>query len=308
VLVNEIPEKLSQESYYRLWAASGHQYTLAKRVLKGQMLLVALVPVALSFIAIGHPLWKPWVALYSVLVAAFDAVFPYYVLKALKETAARIQELFDCELLSIEWHERRAGRKPSEENISGAHQKNKKSDSFKKRLTEWYPAQVARIPLPVARILCQRANVAWDAGLRRRYARGVVAVLVILVLSVVFAAFWLDMNLRDFVLSVLSPALPLFMWLIREYIRQKESADTVEKIRGDAEELWDRVMAGNLTEAVMQSESRHLQDRIFDHRKTNTPILDLFYELSRSGQENSMVEATGVLVNRYLDKHPENRM
>lgn len=54
----------------------------------------------------------------------------------------------------------------------------------------------------------------------------------------------------------------------------------------------------------LMTESRHLQDRIFDHRKSNTPIFDFIYRCCRTNQENSMIEATEVLVDMSLEKYP----
>ncbi len=301
--MNDIPERLAQESFFRLWAASNHLYTRAKRILKVQMVLVVLAPVGLAFALLACSDLKPWVGLYSVLVSAGDAVIPYYLLKRLKETAARIQEKFDCDLLEMEWHERRVGKEVPEETISDAFRKAGQDAISRKRVSEWYPVLVGKVPLSVARILCQRGNVVWDAGLRSRYTGGVLAVLVALGAVVLVAGFWRRLDVRDVVLSVLSPALPLFLWLIREYIRQNESADTVEKIRNDSEALWDRVMKENPSEEVLEVESRHLQDRIYDHRRTNTPILDIFYSFCRTNQEGTMVDATDVMVKRYLETY-----
>ncbi len=95
------------------------------------------------------------------------------------------------------------------------------------------------------------------------------------------------------------------MWLIREYIRQKESADVVEKIRDDVMDIWDRLMSNGLTDEFLTTESRHFQDRIFDHRKSNTPILNFVYSWCRSDQEGSMVDSTEELVRQYLAKYRE---
>lgn len=51
-------------------------------------------------------------------------------------------------------------------------------------LKDWYPKEVAALALPLARLVCQRANCWWDANLRRKYANWLLAILIVTFVAV----------------------------------------------------------------------------------------------------------------------------
>ena len=66
---------------------------------------------------------------------------------------------------------------------------NEAAEKFRRKNTtakhrDWYPPEVGRLPLPLARLICQRAAVWWDMSQRRKYAGLACLIVAVMVVGV----------------------------------------------------------------------------------------------------------------------------
>lgn len=273
-----------------LLAAASTFYTRGKRTLAGQMALTIGMAVLLSFLAIHFPDFKVAATFISVTVVWLDVLFIDRIQAQFRKCGAKAQESFDCELFDLPWNDLRAGEKLEPEAIQQAAVAftAKRTDT---KLRGWYPASVEVLPLPLARLLCQRACFWWETTQRRQYGR---ALLVAVVAALVLIGGWgvyRALSFGELILSVYAPLAPAIIWCIREFWRQSDAADALVKGRGFVDKIWIRAISGDLDAEQLARVSRQIQDSLFDSRSRNPLIFNWIYERLRSANEIAMNEA-----------------
>src|SRR6516165_9774180 len=138
-------------------AAQRYLYSRAKNVLKLQTGLDLLTPIIIAVLVAFFPAFDIYGAFIAVSVAVLDFFLDRYQ-SSRKKQAADIQEMFDCDVFDLECQELKVRRRPITEVIMEAAKKYKCTDSTYSCLQNWYPPVVDRIPLPLARLVCQRIN------------------------------------------------------------------------------------------------------------------------------------------------------
>jgi len=254
--------------------------------------------------------WKPGLSVYSALwgiaITVLDVTVFARQQRSRKEGAAKIQELFDCDVLDLNWHEAKIGRKPDAETIAEAAGRFRRADPNCAALMNWYPPVVGTLPMEIARIACQRANCWWDAKLRRRYANVTIAIVAALTGIVLVASLVGGFTLEKFILAGLVPLLPGLVLGIHHYDEQTDSAKSSDRLKDQAEALWGEGLLGKAGAAGLKAAARDLQDEIYDRRRTSPPIFDWVYQCLRRSYEEQMnkgaealvAEARGVLSQR----------
>jgi len=270
-------------------------YSSAKNLLALQVVLSAPFAVAWSVAGIFFPTTKAYAASWGIAVTLLDTFVLTPRQKSLKAKAAKIQEAFDCDVLSLEWRSISVGSRPDPEDVVKWSARKKLSPEDEKDLTGWYPKAVGVLPISLARIVCQRANCWWDAELRRRYAAGAVAVVSAIFGISAVAGIIGHFPLDQWVLAGIVPLLPVSILGIRQYKDQREAAERLDALRGHAERLWREALGGAQEDRLMQ-QSRELQDELFDHRRRNPLIFDSIYAKLRNRQEEQMNRAAEELV------------
>lgn len=326
--LNSIPELQNQEEHIKQLAAQRELYAEAKTTLKWQMFLTiglgiifslsailikekGLEPRVASAAAFVSPLFvKPFgtqefiaifekvLAFLSMLIALLDVLKLEPRQKRLAQQAAKIQEAFDCDVLDMPWQELKVGNRPEQELINEKAHKHGNTSGLK----NWYSPSVAQVPLVIARLLCQRANIWWDAGLRRRYAAWVSFGLPSILVLLVCFGLYRGMSLSGFVFSVLIPMMPAFWWGIREYKKQQETASTLDRLHREARKLWEKALKREFTDEQLKQASRDLQNEIYDHRRSASFIFDWIYKRLRKKDEEQMNKNSDDLVKEYLEK------
>jgi hypothetical protein len=273
--MNEIGIRQNSDSALRLLAAQQALYSSAKQWQGWQFFLLVPVTIGLSLGALWHPGWKSYAALYGISMMLLDSVVVRPRIGSLRKEAARVQELFDCDVLEITWNKFRIGRRPETEIVEENYAKFLSRGGAETWLKDWYPPSVANIPVNFARIICQRQNCWWDSKLRRRYAGVIVATTALSTFIAVIASLVGGLTLEKFILVVLAPLLPIWSVGLRQYSEHKESADSEFRIKELAEALWETAVATN--NGPSAQESRALQDSILDHRMRSPLIFNWFY-------------------------------
>lgn len=297
---NSIPKDQNTERQLARLAAQRHLYSKAKQIGIAQIILTVPVVIAWSLLIAFFPNLKVWAALYGLIVAILDAAIIDKFQKSMKIQAAKIQELFDCDILHLDWHILKIGSQPDAESINELSNKFKSSDPELMTLKNWYPQAVGPLPLYMARLVCQRANCWWDSKLRHRYCFWSGFILVLVSISVLLIGFVGEMNLEKLVLAVLAPLSPAILLGIREYNKQNDAAERLDGLKDYVEGLWAKAVKNEITPEQIERESRNIQDIIYDCRSNNPLIYDRIYKSLRNEQEEQMTKGAEELVEEYL--------
>ena len=283
---NGISSRQNLSENLRLLAAQRHLYSRVKGFAAIQALLVGFTPVVTAFVVAAKPEWDIWAAFIGILVALCDTVWLDPKQNSLRSLGANVQESFDCNVLQLPWNEALAGHRPNPEDVHEAAEAY--IPATETPVEEWYPTAVSSLPLYQGRLVCQRANCWWDSKLRKRYGAWVVSALSVLSIAVFLLGLVKGMSLQKFVLAVMTPLLPAALWAAREFKRQSESATESDRLKEYIESLWERVVAGKVTEAEVVRHSRELQDAILVRRRQGAPVFEWIYKFLRSKHEEQM--------------------
>lgn len=284
---NAIPTLQNAEPQLKLMRARQQTYANATGVLVFQLVLTVMVPVLSAIAGMIFQDIRPWTAGLALLITILDVSLLDRLQRQKLKLAAKFAEMFDNAVLDIPWNRFVAGKRPDHESIDAAASawSRRKSDE---RLIDWYPPAVGQARLYLARILCQRTNLWYDAKLRANYADWIRAAAFLIVAALFISAFAIGLTVYALVSTVLAPAAPLLTWAMREYFRQKDTAEAQDTLKADAEDLWERAKAGKCVEAECAAQSREFQNAIYIRRATSPLILPFLYPWCRPTMERQM--------------------
>jgi membrane protein implicated in regulation of membrane protease activity len=292
--MNNIPELQAQPRMLELLRARARLYSRAKTY-QGVFLAFTIgLPLVSALLAWLLPEAKPYAALAAVAFTMLDALLLDHLHKRRLKLAAQMQEKFDCEVLQLQPNRFVAGGPPSPEDLR-ALSAEPLSLAREKQLHGWYPPAVAGVPIHVSRVICQRSNVRYDAGLRRRYNTSLMVFGIAMLIALAAMALTLKFDLEELLLLLAMPVMPLFTWIIREVHRQTDTLSKLETLQAEAEELLERAFEG-LAPDDCAAASRQLQDGIFQHRVSAPLIFDWVYQQLRTNSEDQMNAAAENLV------------
>ena len=291
--LNSIPERQNFHEFLRLLRARSELYRQAVHVQVAQLTLTVLVPVIIAITGVLVPSTRPYVATTAIAITLLDIALLDRTMKRRLKIAALVCEEFDCALLNLPWNRFTAGKRPEPETIASADRRWPEGNS---KLLNWYPAAVGVAPLHLARIVCQRTNLWYDATLRERYSNVLLVVALFIVLALVAVGLIANLTLTDFVVTILSPCAPLLSWALRDAFRQRDAADAQKTARGEAEALWELVIDGGCTDEECTRRSREFQNTIFQRRVSNPLLFPLIYKRLRPGMEADMNQGAAALL------------
>jgi hypothetical protein len=264
--------------------------------------LIVSVPIVIiwSILVAFFPPLALYAALWGVVVTFLELVWFSQLQKSTQEKAAKIQQIFDCEVLEFNWPSLNCGIRIDPETIIDASDKYKNRNSDFSALENWYPVEVGQLPIDQARIICQRSNVWWDSQLRLRYSQWIIYILIALSIIVLLIGLIGGLTLDKFVLAVLNPLVPAFVFGSRQYIENREAAIRLDRLREDAEELVQEVISKRYTSQDLDRESYHLQTQIYDNRRRSPLILDWIYSKLRNKDEERMNRGAESLIQELI--------
>ncbi len=279
--MNSIATRQNLEVNITRLAAQRRLYSVVKILFYSRTVIAVALAVLGPLVGAAKPELKTAIAALALCFVLID-LFLENGESSRRTKAAKIQEMFDCDVLEIPWNEIAAGKKVDAEDVRAASKKIKNLAAQK--LDDWYPPETSKIDITIARIICQRANVSWDTKLRRFFAHGYVIALVILI-GISLKLNW-DQKLSDFILNI-SPVIPLLKILIQQMVSQYRTAGNTDNIKTQADALIaDAECSVDPLELTMRS--RSLQDEIYRHRKSAQPIPDVVYWIFRNAFEDEM--------------------
>ncbi|MGY4282598.1 hypothetical protein ACVWXO_001818 [Bradyrhizobium sp. LM2.7] len=285
--LNQIPKIQNTESQLRVLRARRQIYAEGKRLLALQLALTVGVPVIGALSTLKWPDLKGAVAFASLVIAILDVTVFDRLQKAMLKTAAKLQEHFDCTVLDLPWDQFSVATKVAPETIHDASTKylGGRDDPT---LIDWYPPVVGEAPLHLARIICQRTNLWYDAKVRRWYGGWVIGVMIAIVMLLFVIGIIGGQTLDTFVLTALAPAAPIIIWGVREYLRQRDATEGLDRVRSEAEALWNRAKLGACSEAECTAQSRQFQSLIYERRSLSPLVFSWIYKIKRPRLEDQM--------------------
>ena len=297
--MNSFKLKQNTETSLRRLAAQSFLYSFAKKIFAIQVILSVPIIVILSFLTLSFPQVKIISATWAILLTLFDLLFLKNYIKTLKRKAANIQELFDCDVLGIEWQEIKIEIIPSVDEIFEYSNEYKRKEGNYDKLVNWYPLQIDELPSIGIQIICQYLNCWWDLKLRKKYTNSLIIILVVFFLIILVLGLINGITLADFILLFILPIMPAMILGIRQINDNKEFIHKAEKVKRIAHSLWVTILSNKFSEKKLHQKIRRLQDEIYDRRCQNPLIFDFIYWRLRSTQEREMVEIAKELILEY---------
>jgi hypothetical protein len=296
-----IKVKQNTERQLQRLAAQRQLYSTAKTIFGWQVSLGGPVAVASAFLVLVAPSLKGIVAVWGILVTLTDLFLITPWQKRIRDSAARVQEAFDCDVLELSWNELRAGKTPNPELIKEQSDKYGKWRGEMPPLTNWYAPEVDDLPLHIGRIACQRSNCWWDSKQRRCYACCVITAVSLVFVVVLALSLGAGFTVEDFVLKVIAPLSPALLLGIRQYSEQMEAATRLDRLKEHSERLWNDALSGESGTDV-SIRARSLQDEILENRRKSPLVFDRIYRWLRPNYEVQMNFGVSELVAQAKQK------
>lgn len=290
--MNTIAQDQDTPEFQRLLKARQRVYSDATRCQILQIVLTIALPVLGAVLAFTHQQTRPYVALYGLIATALDVMWIDRMQRRLLKVAAKISEEFDCGLLKMPWNSFVAGKREDAEVVDAA---ARRWNDHASSIAGWYTGIPPTARYELARLVCQRMNLQYDASLRKKYGAYLICGAGISFMALIIGAVTEDFKLIDFaaVAATISPAI---FWAIREQFRQSDSATTNQILKDEAEKFMESIRTGRCDDSECEKRSRELQDAIFQRRVANPLVLPLVYRLMRSELEKQAQAGANALL------------
>lgn len=264
----------------QLLAAQRQLYSEEKQLLLVQVVLALGVSLIAFTVVSMLPQYTSQANAIAFLVAVIDSFLIQYLLGGKKKSAAKIQELFDCNLLQLPWN---AGQKPVPEvSIAAA---DRHPTANKASLENWYLGKLAEVPFSVARIVCQMTNVSYDAAIRKQYAIFLGFALGTLLLVSLLLGICCATPADKLFSGILFPFLPGISFIALQIKEHVQAISRLKSLREEADRVWSLCKDKQPEDDALTTASRQLQDKIFENRSESATVFDAVYKACRTKQE-----------------------
>lgn len=280
-------------------------YSVAKSL--GALQLFFNVPIIIVVSIVAMMFDKAWYVAHRDLAWLVGAAgMTFFLLDTLvwgptinhrRTCAAKIQQLFDGDVLELGWDDILYGKKPDHDRVESYATKFDASGT-NAEFRQWYPVATATAPLELARLLCQRTNLSWDMSLRERYnafiwITGGLFVGVMLILAVGF-----DLTAKNFFALVVAPCLPFVAVAAKTIQDNKDAIDRLAQMKDAIEDMWEKMLQSKKLPKNLAGFSSQIQRGIFLNRQNNPLIFDWVYDRLRDQDEI----VAGSSAQYYLDE------
>lgn len=300
---NEIPQRQNDPRMIDNKSASSEVYLEGKYIATWQTRFALASAVGVPAMVTLFPQMHVYGAVYSVLTLLADVIFFEPAVKRKQKTGAKIQELFDTQVLQLPWNQARVGTPPDPETVVELAEKfknNKNNDVS--RLKDWYPVDVGQVPIEFARFICQRANMRWDSALRRNYCFLFIVMLFGIVGGGLVFGVAMGWGTDKFILSIILPLLPAGLKLYREMLKHDEAATATEDAKRHLEGVWKKAIDQHVPAIELEHDARRLQDELYDRRKNTPSVPEWLYSYYRADFETQMKAGAAYMIDQALAK------
>jgi hypothetical protein len=283
--MNQIPTVQNSQIQLERLAAQRELYSSAKKLHLAQIIVTVIIPVGLATIAFFFPVFAVIAAIFGVFSFLVDIAVIEPIIKKRKTKAAKIQELFDCDVLLLPKSPLKTVDDIAVEEVLLYYNAHMKISTNVEKIKDWYSPRVGELSIKIARILCQRTNCWWDSKLRQRYS-----------------SFLKYSSIAVFAIILVAGLIPFFQFCIKQCNDNLDAAKRLDELVLFSTQLWKEALANIYTDENLLTNSRRLQDEIYEHRSKSPLILDLYYNLFRSKDEALMNRSSEILVNEALSR------
>lgn len=284
----KILKKQNQDNHIDDLLAQKTVYSVAKNYQVLLIFITTLLPIIISILVkIDTKLidQSSYIfALYLVFAAVGEKILEKIV-ERLKNMAASIQEQFDCEVLDIPINETLNSLFIDKETIRRNSKKARENKSFVQKVTSWYSLNIKDVKTNIASLLCQRTNITYNYSVRKRYKGTVLILSIVTVITLFLISLFNNLNLKTFLIEVILPSIPVFMFAYKEVNSNTESIDNLNHLRNLIESKLKDV---NIDSEIDEGLLRKIQDRIYHNRVLSPLIPDFIYYFIRTKLEDEM--------------------
>lgn len=299
--MNQIASEQNNQKQLERLAAQRELYSSAKKWHGSQILLTVIIPVLLAGLAFILNEFAVVAAIFGVASFLIDISLIEPVIKKRKTKAAKIQELFDCDILQLPKSPLKTVDDITVEEVLLYYNAHIKIATNVEKIKDWYSPKVSQLPIKIARILCQRTNCWWDSKLRERYSTFLKYTSLIVFLFMMVAGYISNLSLIEITL-IASGLVPFFQFCIKQCNDNLDAANRLNELVNYSRQLWNDAMENKYSDDILRTNSRRLQDEIFEHRSKSPLILDLYYNVFRHSDEVLMNRSSEILVDEALSK------
>lgn len=284
--MNQITEKQNKVENLELLAAQRYLYTFAKKLQQLEVFLCVPCLVVMAILSMHLDSDKAFLSIASAGVVFINILILDPWIERIKVSAAKIQNMFDCNVLDIPWNYLKLGAKPGKEIKAEYVAKYKKKEADFGSLKDWYSGKRSGSESAIASLVHQKSNVWWDSYLRKRF------VVYRVIVDIAFFLFLLTIctitgcSLKTFILQVLIPFIPLFLLSNRLYRQHRQAFFKYKRTNDYLKEVFEKIQKGDYQREDVEIESILLQDEIYESRIASPLIPDWFYSFFRKRQEN----------------------
>lgn len=283
LLEMSIQERQNQSVSLARLASQRHLYSCAKKTRTIGMVLILLVAIlGVVSSAVECPAINQWVPLVVIVAWIVDQLILKRIESALINEAATIQEEFDCFVLELSWPNHKGIQRITSDRLKQLDLKAKSKSGDYNELLDWYTPETIPLDPISAKIHCQKINCWWDVRLRGTWRFVLYACFGLLFLLALILSIITGITV-DKLIAIAASFIRVFAWGIAEVVNQEEASRNIDRIH-----RYLSCLA--IQENVLPSDIRSVQDEIFEHRRSNSPVPDWFYELRRNAQEGEVAE------------------
>jgi hypothetical protein len=263
--MNNINKKQNEETQLEFLFVQRSLYSSTKKLFGWRTVIAVCLAVGGPFLTSLDSQISAYVAIIAVVYLLLDNLVLQKVESSQKITAAKIQELFDTNVLELSWNNIVTGKQPDKEIIASILSKNSDRNYTALQLVDWYSSDVSKVDLDTGRFLCQRSNVWWDSSLRKKYLNFLYAFSALVVLGLIITATALNLTMGVFIIGVLLPVIPLIELLIKQINEHHGSDCCSTDLKDNINDTLSRIINGEVINNP-ESLARTYQDEIYRHR------------------------------------------
>jgi hypothetical protein len=301
-----IRSRQNEQRSIQLIASFRRLYTIAKKYNNGYVMLnvvfmtiITVLSVLANSEAVAAKLgfvagdYSSWVAVAAITVMMLEKLLITDRIDQARELAAKIQDLFDRELFGLVWNTTLAGDEPRIGDIV-RHGDWYLEKNGAEKLDDWYSLSSADVPHLSQVLICQNSSLYWDASLRKRINFAVVLVGVAIVTGVLGISVYLNLSTTSVIVNITALLGPIVEYGYSTLKQNNESIAQSERLLGCIQDGIKLAEKGD-NEADLLKSIEAIQAQLFNKRKSDWLIPDLFYALARDGDEKVMVATSSQL-------------
>lgn len=276
--MNTISTTQNQPDNLKLLAAQRQLYSEEKTRMAVWIGATLIIAVTGSGVVQALTPYVPLAAFFAIVLASVEIGY-LRTLSEKRANAAKIQELFDCNVLELPWNKFLAGKRPAQDIIDEAVASfmKKNGEAGWNKLKNWYTTFDPNQPIHEARLVCQRENLVWDGKIKRTYATILYLVVGLIAVLLVGWAIVTHIDMAQFFGGPAILFLPLLVFGLTHAGIHRRAAQRVDELKQAVDDLNEELASDQYTPESLEQESRNLQNEIYHHRADNAPVWDWFY-------------------------------